>query len=101
MFYRKFDYTWSWPNGHLFTKGCINTDGYRVDVKISLESLKALDLIHKNIIQIGIYRGDCISLPNEKQKNADIKWITWVDPNTETPDFHVPSSFGFLELISD
>jgi len=97
-YYREFDFSWAWPKKHLFVKANLNHDGYRVDVKISLESLQNLGLLHDNIIEAGIFRGDCIRLPTEGETSANIKWISWVKPKTKTPDFHVPSSFGILEL---
>ena len=27
------------------------------------------------------------------------EWMSWIDPNTPEPDFHVPSSLGHLELV--
>jgi hypothetical protein len=27
------------------------------------------------------------------------EWISWVDPQTTEPDFHVPMSLGFLEVV--
>ena len=26
-------------------------------------------------------------------------WISWIDPKTPEPDFHVPSSLGWLEIV--
>ncbi len=26
-------------------------------------------------------------------------WMSWVDPKTEEPDFHVPTSLGWLEIV--
>jgi len=26
-------------------------------------------------------------------------WISWIDPKTPDPDFHVPSSLGWLEIV--
>lgn len=26
------------------------------------------------------------------------EWISWVDPATTEPDFHVPAAFGWLEI---
>ena len=26
------------------------------------------------------------------------EWISWVDPKTKEPDFHVPASLGWLEF---
>jgi hypothetical protein len=27
------------------------------------------------------------------------EWMSWVDPKTEEPDFHVPTSLGLLEVV--
>jgi hypothetical protein len=27
------------------------------------------------------------------------EWMSWVDPKTPEPDFHVPSSLGRLEIV--
>ena len=97
-YYRKFDYSWVWPKGQLFVEGFSNSKGYRVDVKISLESLEELDLLHNKTIEVGIFRADCTTLLTDDEGDSSIKWISWVDPKTQTPDFHVPSSFGVLEL---
>jgi hypothetical protein len=26
-------------------------------------------------------------------------WMSWIDPKTEEPDFHVPTSLGWLEIV--
>ena len=26
-------------------------------------------------------------------------WMSWVDPRTVEPDFHVPTAFGWLEIV--
>jgi hypothetical protein len=39
----------------------------------------------------GLYRGECVKLEGDK---ATLRWISWVDPKTANPDFHVASSFG-------
>ncbi len=96
-YYRKFDRDWTWPKNQMFVKTNSNKEGYNVDVKISLASLRNLGLLNNNIIESGIFRADCIKLPTD-DSNADIKWISWVNPKTKIPDFHVPSSFGILEL---
>ena len=100
-YYRKFKNTWTWPKGHLFIITEVKEDGYCVEIKISLTSLRKLGLLSDNKIQTGIYRADCIALPNKGEKESTIKWISWVDPKTPYPDFHIPSSFGILELMSD
>ncbi|MCF7568449.1 CBM9 family sugar-binding protein [Sabulilitoribacter arenilitoris] len=97
-FYRRFDNSWNWPNGHLFAKGVTIKNGYRVDVILSLESLKMLGLLKDNKMEVGIYRGDCTRLAEDLKSEAKIEWITWVDPKTDEPDFHVPTSFGKIIL---
>ncbi len=27
------------------------------------------------------------------------EWMSWIDPKTPEPDFHVPSSLGWLEIV--
>ncbi len=92
--YREFDRSWEWPD-LLHIKSKITEKMYSIEGKISFFSLKELDLIKNNQIQIGLYRGNCIKLEDDKAK---INWISWVDPKTEFPDFHVASSFGLLQL---
>lgn len=97
-FYRDFDYEWSWPEGHLFAEARTTDLGYCVQLKISLESLRGLDILKNGAIGAGIYRGDCTKLGNLPETEPEFTWITWVDPKTHEPDFHVPSSFGTLKM---
>ena len=94
-FYRKFDMNWSWPKNHLLVKTDQQEDGYTVEIAISKESLKQLGLLKDGIIQAGLFRGKCISIQNS---NATMKWMSWVRPDSKNPDFHIPSSFGVLNL---
>jgi len=97
-FYRKFNNNWVWPKDHILTTGKKYLNGYKVYITLSIQSLRDLRIMRKNKIQVGIYRGDCKSLPSRKQKEAEINWISWVTPKTERSDFHVSSSFGILTL---
>ena len=92
---RKFTSTWSWPAGELIVKANKVTDGYTVEIAISKKSLKQLELIKGNRIEAGLYRGDCVEITVD---NSKIKWISWVIPDSQTPNFHIPSSFGVLVL---
>lgn len=94
-FYRKFDTLWSWPPGHLVIKTEQKKDGYVVEFAISKDSLKKLGLLKNQNLQAGLYRGDCLNL---KENCTEFKWISWVNPDSKTPDFHIPSSFGMLRL---
>jgi hypothetical protein len=94
-YHRIFTPTWSWPAGGLIVKANMINDGYTVEVAISKKSLKQLELLKGNRIEAGLYRGDCVEITED---NSKIKWISWVRPDSPTPNFHIPSSFGILEL---
>ncbi len=94
-FYRKFNTSWSWPKGHLQIKTNRRQDGYTVELAISMASLNDLGLLKNKNLQAGLFRGDCLELNKNCEK---FKWISWVKPDSETPDFHIPSSFGTLKL---
>lgn len=92
-FYRKFDYSWKISETTVRAEYSLN--GYKVWGCINLETLKNLNVLHGNTIEAGLFRGKCL-----RNENSDIsfKWISWVKPESETPDFHIPSAFGYLEL---
>ncbi len=95
-YYRDFNYDWKWPNS-----GCLSVNtfenhlGYVVEGNVSLSSLKNLGLLKDKSLQVGLYRGYCTKLIESK---AEFKWISWLKPKSEKPDFHIPSSFGLLKL---
>lgn len=93
---KKFDFDWNWPNNDLIVKSTIKEDRFIVEIAITIQSLKNFDLIKDNSIEAGIYRAKY-----KKQENNlfEPTWISWVNPNTETPNFHVPDSFGNLTLV--
>ena len=93
---KKFDFDWNWPNNDLIVKSTIKEDRFIVEIAITIQSLKNFDLIKDNSIEAGIYRAKYT-----KQENNlfEPTWISWVNPNTETPNFHVPESFGNLTLV--
>lgn len=98
-FYRQSNRAWQWPH-NLQIKAHIGTESYTVEGVIRLSALEQLGVLHKNEMQVGVYRGHCTRLENDE---ATLEWYTWVDPKTETPDFHVPASFGrwVLENMPD
>ncbi|PKQ44404.1 sugar-binding protein [Confluentibacter flavum] len=91
----KFDFNWNWPVKDIEVKSSINKTGFMVVGAISISSLLKLGLIKSGIIETGVFRAKY-----NKQENGKYipTWITWVDPNTETPNFHVASSFGIFKL---
>ena len=96
FYHRKFNRDWSWPSGQLQVKSNIKKGGYSVEVAISKESLVQMGLLKNNQLEAGIFRGECIEI--KKASDSDIKWISWVIPDSPTPDFHIPSAFGILSL---
>ena len=97
-YYRKFSYDWSWPGMNqlkVFVKR--ENTSYTLAGRISLESLANLGLLIDGKLEAGLFRGQCLNLPTD-DKEAELKWISWIKPIAETPDFHIPSSFGILEL---
>ena len=96
QYYRNADFEWSWPDGGLTVMANTNSEGYTVEAKITLASLRALKIINEdNSLDAGLFRGDYMLTQNNK---SIVKWISWVDPGSEKPDFHIPSAFGKLTL---
>lgn len=84
----------SWDMQTLEAKGSLTDKGYSLEGRIALKELQDLDLIHHNQIQAGVYRAE-FSIVNGKEV---AHWLTWVDPKTEKPNFHINSSFGTFVL---
>ncbi len=93
-YYREFDYTWYWDGIRVRSQYTLN--GYRVWGRIPLDSLRGYHLLKTNIIKAGLFRGKCIAGQDEE---ISFKWISWIKPDSEVPDFHIPSSFGELKLL--
>ncbi len=93
---KNFDFNWNWPVEDLMVKSNVNPEGFCVEGKISIASLNKLNLINDNKIETGIYRAKYNKI--EKSVFKPI-WLTWIDPKTKTPNFHISSSFGVLKLI--
>ena len=92
---KEFDFNWNWPSQEIAIKSSIESNHFIVEIAISIQSLKDLNLIKKGQIETGIYRAKY----NQQNDNTfQPTWITWINPNTETPNFHTPTSFGLLEF---
>ena len=93
---KDFDFDWKWPKKDLDIKTSKDEISFTVEGRISIQSLRELNLIEDNIIEAGVYRAKFSK--NEKQE-YEPTWISWVNPNTETPNFHIASSFGKFRLL--
>ena len=95
---KQFDFNWNWPNKDISIKSHIQKEFFTVEGSISLDSLRAFNLLNNNKIEAGIYRA---KFKQKQDGSYDPTWITWINPNTENPNFHVQSSFGTLKLINN
>ncbi len=92
---KDFDFNWNWPKNDILIKSDIQKEFFTVEIAISLASLTQFGLLKDGKIETGIYRAKY----NEKEDlSFEPTWISWVNPQTETPNFHLPSSFGALNL---
>jgi len=87
-FHRKIDGGWTFPS--LEFTGEILEGGYAVEGSLSLDVLRGLGCLKELEMIAGVYRAEFSHGSNGIVQN----WISWIDPNVENPDFHVPSSFG-------
>jgi hypothetical protein len=90
-FYRKFDDLWAWPPGEIVVSADYSDNGYNVTLSLSMQSLKDFGLIKDRKMLAGIFRGDCSEIDLQ---NENMRWISWVKPDSSHPDFHIPSAFG-------
>ena len=97
-YYRKVDFAWNWPENHLIVKASRDENGYWVEASISFASLKQLGMWEEGqrFLNVGLYRGEYV----KEGGKTIVKWISWIKPDSETPDFHIPSSFGKLLLMN-
>ena len=96
---RNFDLGWSWPAAGIEVKSAIDEQKFSVEGKLSLASLKALNLLKQDedgyYLEVGVYRA---KYTRETTGQNKATWITWIDPQTEYPEFHIKDSFGVFRL---
>lgn len=95
-YYRKFDNSWNFPGVHI--GAFITSEGYTVEGSIPLKSLEAVGLAPLGsgwVLKVGLFRAD---FNHGQNSELNEHWISWVDPGTKQPDFHVPSAFGCLRI---
>lgn len=93
---KKFEFEWNFSKKDLLVKSSTNEEGFILEGSISIDYLKELSLINNGKIEVGVFRAKY-----NKNLNGDFEptWITWVDPKCETPNFHIPTSFGNFNLL--
>jgi hypothetical protein len=95
--YRQFDDDFTWQGLELSQRIDRDRNRYQVEGSLPLASLRALGVLKPDAREFfaGLYRAE---FSQEPDGGVHFGWMSWVDPQTATPDFHVPSSFGVLEL---
>jgi len=96
-FHRQFDFSWVWPADSLVVKAMRHPGGYTVEAAVSKDSLKSLGLLSATSphLQAGLFRAECTHTVAPRDH---MRWISWIHPDSATPDFHIPSAFGVLNL---
>jgi hypothetical protein len=114
-YYRQFDPTWKCQG--LKTAAAPFRQGYVVEGRMPLRTLREMgfpQLVPGGKILCGLYRAEFShdrsgkpvvqreTIHNRGRKLAGPPpiegWMSWVDPKTPEPDFHVPSSLGWLDI---
>lgn len=93
-FYRRMNWDWTFPG--LRVRAEIRGAGYCVEAAIPLAGLRELGVLQvgKSTLLAGVFRAEF------RQEDGEVQpgWMSWVDPRTDKPDFHVPAAFGLFEL---
>lgn len=93
-YYRQFDFLWQMKG--LETAASQNDEGYTIEARIPLKTLRELELLNsKNGLIVGVFRGDF----SQSATAVKTHWISWIDPKTLQPDFHVSEAFGHFLLM--
>lgn len=94
VYYRNIDSDWNMPG--FKSAGKLTPDGYAVEGSIPLATLRELDLLKEDgFMQTGVYRAEFY----RKGNDIDMHWISWIDPQTPVPDYHVNDSFGLFTFL--
>ncbi len=95
IYYRHLDSTFTMEG--LETAGEITDTGYSVEGSIPLATLENLGLMNDGMMSAGVFRAE---FSKDDEGELIQEWISWVDPKTDIPDFHVNSAFGVFEMGS-
>ncbi len=95
-FYREMN--WDWQCDGLQLTAHIEGNRYTVTGSMPLDTLRSLKVLKPGLSEFfaGIYRAE---FHHRQDGTVHSGWMPWVNPHTERPDFHVPASFGLLELV--
>ncbi len=87
--YRKLRFDWDVPEGYR-VKSRRYEGGYAIEGAIPLSFI--ISLANQKELYFGAYRAEFSMVNDSIVEN----WLTWINPNTPFPDFHVPATLGKL-----
>lgn len=90
-YYRDFGERWNFKSAEIATK--ITNQGYLIEGRILIDELKMLGISEE--FYLGIFRADFKS-----QISDDVTWISWINPLSLNPYFHIPSALGRVTLMT-
>lgn len=96
-YYRHFDSAWTMPQ--LQTGAHIHDKGYSVEGKIPLAVLGELGVLQNDVMRTGVFRAEFSS--QQGKTEPLMQWISWVNPQTAHPDFHVNAAFGQFRFLAE
>ena len=88
-FHRQFDPAWSLSS--LETEGKITETGYFLEGSIPMADLREHGWLREREMITGVYRAE---FSRDSGGGVAENWISWIDPQTSEPDFHIPETFG-------
>lgn len=93
VFKKYIDREWDMPSKDIQLASSKHKSGYVVEGKLSIQKLKELSVITKELeLKTGLFRGEYSS------GQDSIIWISWGKSNSPKPNFHLPSAFKTLKL---
>ncbi|MEN6406957.1 MAG: GDYXXLXY domain-containing protein [Thermoguttaceae bacterium] len=100
-YYRQFDPTWRCQGFEAV--GTSTSKGYQIEGRIPRATLQQMAGSGDSVL-FGLYRAefshDRTARPADPKSPPSVQkdWISWINPKTAEPDFHVPSSLGWLAI---
>ena len=97
-FHRQMNFEWACESLEVATS--LTDSGYIVEASLPIVTIKKLNCLHQDdtgyYLIAGLYRAE---FSHDSSGGPVIEdWLSWIDPNVASPDFHVPTSFGTIRL---
>jgi hypothetical protein len=92
---------WAWSCDGLVAETSLRDFGYIVEGRIPISTFRKLGCLHQDeagdYLLAGLYRAEFSHNTTGGPVIED--WMSWVDPEVASPDFHVPTSFGTIRWV--